>query len=595
MKTAFQRINSKFRNKIILLFAGILVFVITTIVAVSYKMFSDTLSNVYIQNSKERLLILSQTMDTYLQSLDNSTLSVYTDTFLVPMLYQNPNPDYAADHHITSKLQSVFLQKNESLCVSLYVFASETLYIMDRTTNRSISVPREQVTDQPWLQAAMQSKDMLLTPRAVVIGEYLPESLAGRKSCFTTARSIYNGSTPVALLLMNYSPEALEEMLTLHHSNESVISLVDAEGREFAASSYEHNITVDTVPMNDTEGCYTQHTPDGDKMVTYAALFHDQLRLAETVAVSAVIRQATDMRSAAVLIGVFCGIVALGLTVFFSHRVTNRLRALNQCMKDVQKGQWKVDLQICGNDEVSNISETFVRLIEHINRLVQEKYLMRMETQQATIKALNAQINPHFLYNTLQTISSMAREKEAYDIEVMVKSLSDFFRYTIKPDELSDQVSTVRMECKNCTDYLQLLSYRYEDNLLYSIKMQPEAGNVLIPRLMLQLLTENAVLHGIDSKSGQGMIMIDIAMQQDGCRISVSDTGSGMSPEVIQDIYAAFEQESSKKHLGLKNVYARLKILYGDTFDIQITSRPNLKTTVEILLKNPRYWEERNV
>ena len=217
---------------------------------------------------------------------------------------------------------------------------------------------------------------------------------------------------------------------------------------------------------------------------------------------------------------------------------------------------------------------------------------------QAAYEALQSQINPHFLYNILDTIRGQALIDDADEVAKMVETLSSFFRYSISR---TGSMVTLRDELDNVLNYMRIQQYRFQDRFSMEIRISEEdkeAYNCTVPRLILQPVVENAIVHGFKDRYHGGVITIEVQLSED-LLICISDNGSGMSSEELValnrkiDNGQQYRQESKGKKSGgiaLVNVNERLQLLYGKGYGMSIYSLPKEGTKVELLL--PRRKEE---
>ena len=202
---------------------------------------------------------------------------------------------------------------------------------------------------------------------------------------------------------------------------------------------------------------------------------------------------------------------------------------------------------------------------------------------QAEYKALQAQINPHFLYNTLETMSSIAEIRNCPEVSMLSQSLSNIFRYSLN---MKEQLSTVAQEINHLKNYCYVMSVRMQDNIEYVYDIDESLLKERIPRISIQPLVENALNHGLRNKRGEKKVQIRIKRQDENLVISVRDNGMGMDAEQINESLQKNEMIQTEKgsSIGLYNINARVKILYGDQYGIHIESAPGEGTCVFIVL-----------
>lgn len=587
-------IKKSLRNQLILVFVSLSVIMITTLIFFSYHVFSEALQKNYIDSSSQLLSQLESYVSSYFETGDKTTIQLYSDIMLSPEYYISTSDNYEAYNYIIKKLQNLFLQSIDMHSVSLYLLNTDELYIINQHSGYSRHVDRA-LWNTSLLHKIIESNSMLILPQQST--EIFPDEfdVTENENVFTIARSIKIDNRAVAVLFINYFPTSLCQAFSENIDVESSILLCDQGGNYIAGSSSVPLATDVSILKNvqAQSGVFQIGSGLESQLYLYQKTDKYPLILFKQIPMRVVLQQAQSLRSTLLLIAL-CFILAIILIIVrISFHMTNRIISLKQCMNTVASGNFDIHLSIKGEDEISDISKSFINMNQKIQSLIQEKYVAELESQRATLKALNAQINPHFLYNTLQTISSIAHEEGVPDIEIMMKSLSNMMRYAIKPAQNADeQIATAACELQNCEDYLKLLSYRYTDRLLYNITVDPNCNNILIPRLSLQPLVENAILHGIDAETSPCVLLIEARLENETCTITITDNGRGLSQEELSTIKKALSTNESSTHLGLRNVYTRFHLLYSDTFNLDISSTPHRRTCVKISIFKPKKMEE---
>ncbi|HEX2924894.1 MAG TPA: histidine kinase, partial [Ruminiclostridium sp.] len=237
-------------------------------------------------------------------------------------------------------------------------------------------------------------------------------------------------------------------------------------------------------------------------------------------------------------------------------------------------------------------------MIDRIDELINELYKAKIVHQQTQIKALKAQINPHFLYNTLETISSIAKIRKVKEISSIAQGLSSMFRYSIKT---GSDVVRLSSEIGNVKNYLSILKIRFEDKLDYEFSIPEELNHYKIYKLILQPIVENAVHHGIELKKEGGLIKVDAALINNRLHITISDNGVGIEEAALTKIRwklslkDSFMDEKLSEGIGMSNVNARLALYYKENFQFKIDSIYGEGTVVEIIIPAELYEEDSNV
>lgn len=250
---------------------------------------------------------------------------------------------------------------------------------------------------------------------------------------------------------------------------------------------------------------------------------------------------------------------------------------------------------LCLFFRLKKLKEAWARKLKEAREEIQEEYSERMVNREAKIFALQSQINPHFLYNTLECIRSEALLYECDSIAKMAKALALFFRYSISKKET---LVTVRDELANIENYFLIQSYRFDNKFSFEVKVDGQDREIygcLIPKLSLQPLVENAIFHGLETQPGAGKITIRMELAGDKALITVSDNGVGMEREKLEQIQLRLlgaAGDCGKEGAGngggsgiaLTNVCQRIKLIFGNDYGLNVYSTPDVGTDVELVL-----------
>ena len=298
-----------------------------------------------------------------------------------------------------------------------------------------------------------------------------------------------------------------------------------------------------------------------------------------------------------------CCIMSLLLSLRISDSISRPLRNLSEMMNKVGKGNFDVSIQPYTNDEVGVLSEHFNKMVRQVQKLIQEVYQEQYLKQKAELKSLRAQINPHFLYNTLESINWMARTRNVPEIGDMVKALGDLMRASISGDDFV----TLNDEITNITNYLKIQKFRYGDRLGVCIGISPDIGQIIVPKLILQPIVENSIVHGLEEKLEDGHIRISGELENGDVVIMICDDGVGMEKEKADHLNRLFSEyhegtrvsggsakvdirkdigskDDMHTHIGLINVDRRIKMYYGAGYGLSISSVLGEGTSVKAVL-----------
>lgn len=422
---------------------------------------------------------------------------------------------------------------------------------------------------------------------------------SGYRNFFVAARYMKNKAleqygTMVMLFDESLFSEDLDELVSDEKAN---VYLFDRQDRLMYTDRREND---------------PQHIPNPDQLVQQQVIHEDgasylyvksRSRLMDYSLVSRVALDALQEKSSVIfkislLVGVI-GVIMAGILISWSgRRLFKPLGQLVQGMRRMREGDMGTRVKVDTNDELAYIGQSFNSMAEDLDRLIREVYERQLSEREAELTALQTQLNPHFLHNTLDTIYWKLYLQDDSDTAKLVVSLSDMLRYALEPADtetiLSEEIAQIR-------NYLTIQSTRYGEELEALIQVEPGTEQAKIPRLLLQPLVENVFVHAFADKLSDRVLIIRAALAPleagKGLLIEIIDNGSGMEKEQLQRIMASAVAPRSdgtpaegpvvgrkRIHIGIRSVLRRLNLLYGKPYGMEIESKPGAGTTVRLLL-----------
>ncbi|MBP1994482.1 sensor histidine kinase [Paenibacillus eucommiae] len=267
-------------------------------------------------------------------------------------------------------------------------------------------------------------------------------------------------------------------------------------------------------------------------------------------------------------------IVVLILTVFILRYITNPLVRLARLMRMAEREEFKLLEGVRTHDEIAQLCNSFNRLITEMQNLIQKVYKTELLKKEADLKAIKMHLNPHFLYNTLESVSILAGEAGSKEVPDMIQTLSRILRFSISPIE---DFIPLKTEINLAVSYLQLHKYRYKNRLIWQTEMDEELSAIKVPKLILQPIVENAIIHGIDQTGRPGMITIRAYEKDYDLWLEVEDDGPGFTAR----------PSPSGLGTGLDNVTSRIKIYYGQEYGVSMEKRADGASGTVVRIRLP--------
>ncbi|WP_028548827.1 cache domain-containing sensor histidine kinase [Paenibacillus sp. UNC451MF] len=282
------------------------------------------------------------------------------------------------------------------------------------------------------------------------------------------------------------------------------------------------------------------------------------------------------MQLSSALWGLLCLIVALAISIIISYTLTKSIKKLDIHMKKVEKGDFDIRVDIDSTNEIGKLARTFNLMIGKIRELMSQIVEEQKMKRSSELKALQAQIQPHFLYNTLDSIIWMAETGKMADVVTMTSALSKLLRASIGKGE---ELVAIAVELQHVENYLTIQSIRYRNKFAYSIDVSPEILECKMLRIVLQPLVENAIYHGIKYKADKGIIRITGSKVGDDIELRVMDDGVGIMPDKLEQLLWKSREAENDKGVGLHNVNHRIKLYFGESYGLRFESEPEEGTT----------------
>ena len=284
-----------------------------------------------------------------------------------------------------------------------------------------------------------------------------------------------------------------------------------------------------------------------------------------------------------VLILIAMSAAAMAVAYFVTKTLTRPLEEMTDTAKKIKEGDTRLRMKVLKEDEIGILGQNFNEMLDTIEELIGREYKTKLLLNKAEYNALQAQINPHFLYNTLDTMGSIAQMQNCRQVEALCQSLSNIFRYSL---DMKHPLSTIAKEMTHLKNYIYVMDVRMQDHVNYVFDIAEEVLKAEIPRLSIQPLVENALNHGLRNSRREKCICIRAKAIGEEMEITVEDNGVGMPEEKVKSLL----ETESVRSIGIYNIHMRMKMLYGKEYGIKISSKEGEGTCVT--LKIPQNVKE---
>lgn len=442
----------------------------------------------------------------------------------------------------------------------------------------------DEIRNKEWYRRVSEEKGS-------IVWAYLPHESDGYDHALALIRMIKTRKgEDVGALVIYIRPERFEGYIR-ERAGDTFIVL---NGKEVISSMGE-NVEFSQIKqyLPGKEGEWQQQITIGDEtyIMTYETIQQenskDYLQVVGVRAYSDILQKAKEYNKKSVIIFVVFVLFAVAMIMLFSWSFSHRVEHFREQMEKAAGGSFELEEKLGGSDEISQLYDYLNTMIHDIQKLLSEVYREKIHAEQlktsqkdAELKMLTSQINPHFLYNTLETIRMKARVNKQFEIEELVKMLGKILRSSIQAGEKD---VPVKSEVELVEYYLKIQQYRFGERISYRIFIEEGLENEMMMSLILQPIVENSIIHGLEGKEENGHILIEVKRREEDMVISVEDDGNGIEEEKLAEIRKELESRRFKgQHIGICNVNQRVKLKYGDGYGVTIDSKAGEKTRVEI-------------
>lgn len=382
-------------------------------------------------------------------------------------------------------------------------------------------------------------------------------------------------SKDIGVLAVLLERRYLEDML-IDSAKQQIMYLETAEGSLLASNvAQEELIRLPFACRNSNDREFREATlEEGRYLVRSQLIDKTNTYLVSMLPYQVMKKEVMSVNIRMILLYLLVCVGILMVMIPLTRSVTSRIQLVKDQMVQIQQGTIrKIDVEQNYTDEIGQLITRFNEMVDKVEELMKEQYALGQEKTGAQLKALQSQINPHFLYNTLDMINWMAQKNETDNIRYVVQAMSRFYRLTLSKGH---DIVTIADEVGMCEAYMEIQRRRYKGRIHYEVEVEEDILNYLIPKITLQPFLENAIIHGINEKEdGRGTVVLNGWMEDGRITLSVTDDGRGMTKD---------DQKKSvtESHYGMENIAQRLKLFYGEEIPVLVESSPGVGTCVII-------------
>ncbi len=563
---------------------AVLMIILTTVIAVLLIRHNYTsVRNQVIQNqitlSSKLLKMESQSLNQYLMALANFCVQPYYDLEFTRLLNQKSDLTSEQTAYIRQQMYYYYYTRSDLLEYEVYLI------------NQDISIGRTMNQQHMTLQPEPTFDVSEATRKCAESSMHHYIEPADSPAFFTYYHSLFQvkGKKQQSIVRLKVDTSALKQFLANHSENNEIFVFLNDAGEliftnhENIIDSSGHITDILATQKHHKQNYDTVRIDDETYLLVTAKSSDSGLSLLCFTPLSYIDSQFGSIGKNILASGIAIWLCTIILMYLLLRMLTAPLKTLSMQMQKTGHGDFHTSLHADGNREVSELSISFNSMVTQIDQLIQRTYIAELSEKNAKLTALEAQINPHFLYNTLQAISTEALLNDQPQIHKMTTSLASNLRYTIKDGDLV----TLKREMEYVSNYIFLQKMRMDDALSYTIDIDPAAKDYLVPKISIHTLVENSIIHGLSRETGKIAVHVSAAFQDNTIVVRVRDDGCGIPPAQLKKLKEELESQKrtdAKDSIGLTNLYIRLQLLYQEPARMEILSEENLFTEITLTL-----------
>lgn len=497
---------------------------------------------------------------------------------------QDGSLDYSARWRIITVMNTVISMDSNINSIELFNMAENEVLIAERSGAR-VDESGERLTQWEQRGDALQSNQAFLRSGNEIL------------ACHQIHR--FDDKQPIALVVFHLRPYHLEGILDEIKTVPEETILVFNDQNEVMVADYGTDWNMDTglvegIRRELAEGDRKEASYD-DQFWFYRSVSGGKMQILLTIPNQTIVDALFPTVASSIFVAIIAVLASVVCSVVYSKAISRPIRDLSEEMKTITLNEYSGSTLESREDEIGILQDSFNHMITRNKELIAQQYQAKLEKQNAQLRALQAQINPHFMYNTLQVIGGMALEKDAPEVYSVTLALSDILRYSLN---FSKEMVCLEEEVEYLKSYVMIQNERFGGKVQLKLELEPDTRKCLIPKLILQPLAENSFEHGLLNKAGDWLLTVESHTTPEGdLLICIKDNGIGFDSERLAQIREKIELDTVKalnsgSHIGLANVHARIKLRSAkEGHGVSIDSSPETGTTVSVRM--PALYEER--
>ena len=581
--------NQLIRTKILLIYIPLIIIPLFCMECISNYIFSRAMIQETVKNVTDNATLIVTQINTMMENTQNC--ANITTLGLIKLLTANVNynDNHASYIEMNGKIENELSTIKITFPLidsSAFIDKEGNVFCIDDSMKKNADTIHKKNllqkiekcnTENQWLP--MQKRNYFVTDSSIPVLT-LAKKIINPKSGKTFGVLILNiKETTISDIYRNMGPENIASDFVVDENGEIVSS---ENGQEVLKTLSDEKLKIFGLYGKDFSKIMKV---EGNKMlVTSSSIGCLKWNFVSIIPIRDLLADINKNKVAVIFVGGICLLFALMAATVLSNIIVKPVVNLSQKMNEIKDENLDIICTVESNDEIGKLAAGFNMMITRIKDLLNKSVQEQKKLRKYELALIQAQIKPHFLYNSLELIYTLCGMSGAKEAQTAVKSLANFYRIALSKGQ---EVISLEDEIKNVNDYLNIQRYRYCDVFDYSINIQDEIKKSRILKLTLQPLVENAIYHGLKTKGSFGQLSIEGYLNGQNVDILIKDDGIGMSEEKIKEILENDKSTNNTKSFGLRSVDERIKLFFGEAYGLTIESESGKGTTITVTIPFP--------
>ena len=573
------------QSTIAVAFSCLIVVTITVIAWMSYHLSTDAVKKNSRDYTYQLMGQVSSNIDSYINYMDNISRMVLSSydikEYLLKQVYLGATGKEDLKQKISFQLNTVLNTRKDISSVLIFGTNGEIIPYNDKIKLN----PQVDPTEQSWYKKAIEAQGKVVISSSHVQNMILNDY----NSVISLSRELSSdvGDEKLGVLLVDLNYSVINDICNkIKLGNRGYVFIVDAQGNIVYHPDQQliaNNQKVELISqvMRTPGSSFVTSEGKNSRMYTIKTSQATGWKIVGVTYVDELVSNKDELQTYTLFGGIGLLIIAVLLSIILSLRISRPIKQLESSMKQVEKGNFDIQVDIQSSNEIGHLSKRFNRMTTEIKELMLQNVKEQELKRKSELQVLQAQINPHFLYNTLDSIIWMSESGKSKEVTLMTASLAKLFRLSISKGE---EFISIFNEIEHIKNYLTIQKMRYKSKLDFEINVDKSIHSYKAIKIILQPLVENAIYHGIRNNEGIGTIQITGIRKENRILLQVIDNGIGMSQEDIQSMYRKDRTSEKGGGIGVLNVDTRIKLHFGEPYGLHFESELGKGTTVNVWL-----------